>query len=238
LIKESKKQKSPGSEFSARGFRRPAASRKPTTGCTAGFTLIELLIVIAIMAIILAVVVFNHQKFNSRIEITNLAYEIALSIREAQVFGLAVHGIHQAFDDGYGVHFDINDEEGRNSFILFTDPLIDGGEGEGKYTQSFNCAKSSSCIYKFNIGRGNEIQCLGGRDSSGQLLECGVVTKADAVFYRPNPDAKIILNDNITQARELSVCLISPQGDKGRVILSDTGQISVEGPDNCPQDDE
>ncbi len=45
----------------------------------------------------------NHERFNSSILLDSLAYDIALSIREAQVYGLSVRGINADFQVGYGV---------------------------------------------------------------------------------------------------------------------------------------
>ena len=56
----------------------------------AGFTLIELLVSIAIFIIITSVAVWNNSQFNSTILLTDLGYEIALSVRQAQVYGITV----------------------------------------------------------------------------------------------------------------------------------------------------
>src|SRR3989344_1700844 len=93
-----------------------------------GFTLIELLVSIFIIGVIASVTVYNHREFTDSLEITNLAYTMALSIREAQISGTSVKaGLSGDFDKAYGIHFNINDPDdpnfpGRNTaYILFSD---------------------------------------------------------------------------------------------------------------------
>src|SRR3989344_6847475 len=76
------------------------------------FTLVELVVVLAIFTLISSVVLANHSRFNGSVLLGSLAYDIALSIREAQVYGLSVKqhtvaGVGQ-FQIGYGIHFASN----------------------------------------------------------------------------------------------------------------------------------
>ena len=80
-----------------------------------GFTLIELMVVLAIVVLISLVILVSTSRFNSAILLRSLAYQVGLSVREAQLYGVAVHkGPNQdcAFIGGtsnfcvsYGVHF-------------------------------------------------------------------------------------------------------------------------------------
>src|SRR6185369_828665 len=87
-----------------------------------GFTLVELLISIAIFTMITSVAVFNHAEFNGSVLLTNLAYEIALSVRQAQVYGTTVKQSSDIntvrFDSGYGVHFNT---AAPTTYTLFED---------------------------------------------------------------------------------------------------------------------
>lgn len=73
-----------------------------------GFTLIELLISAAIITIISAVVIFRFNSFDSTTLLKGLAYEIAMSIREAQLY--SVNGVDDGDGTGYkypyGMTFD------------------------------------------------------------------------------------------------------------------------------------
>jgi len=55
-----------------------------------GFSLIELMVTIGILVLVSGVVFFNHSQFNNHVIIENLAYEISLTIRQAQSYGLQV----------------------------------------------------------------------------------------------------------------------------------------------------
>src|ERR1700722_20139604 len=109
-----------------------------------GFTLIELLVVITIMTIITSIAVFSNAQFNSSIVLSNLAYEIALSVREAQDYGISVHsslssspacsageGGESCFNNVYGVDFNTNTP---SQYILFSN--AGSLQGNGTYTYS------------------------------------------------------------------------------------------------------
>jgi prepilin-type N-terminal cleavage/methylation domain-containing protein len=52
-----------------------------------GFTLIEFVVIISIFAIMAGVALVNFSGFRSNVGLNNLAHDIALTIRQAQVFG-------------------------------------------------------------------------------------------------------------------------------------------------------
>jgi prepilin-type N-terminal cleavage/methylation domain-containing protein len=152
-----------------------------------GFTLIELLVTISIFVILTGVVLFNQSKFNSTILLTNLAYDTALTIREAQTYGINVKGFG---DSGggesfvpYGVHFD-KTEDNNKSFILFADLSYDKATPD--VVNNFNgdigtCDPDDGCVSRYNIQRGARISDLEVDDVSVDTL--------DIIFKRPDPDA-------------------------------------------------
>lgn len=71
---------------------------------TGGFTLFELLVVIAVTAIVTAVTFSNFPKMDSKLSLELLAQDIALTIRQAQIYGTTVYGAQGNFDS-YGVDF-------------------------------------------------------------------------------------------------------------------------------------
>jgi prepilin-type N-terminal cleavage/methylation domain-containing protein len=70
-----------------------------------GFTLVELLVVFAIMTLITALILFQHRRFDSSTLLRSLAYSIALSIRQSQVYGTSVRQFGSNFNYSYGVYF-------------------------------------------------------------------------------------------------------------------------------------
>jgi prepilin-type N-terminal cleavage/methylation domain-containing protein len=71
-----------------------------------GFTLIELLISIGIIGIISSIVVVKFSSFDSSVLLKSAAYEVALALRDAQVYSVSVYGQNSEFDYPYGVTFD------------------------------------------------------------------------------------------------------------------------------------
>ena len=180
-----------------------------------GFTLIEMLMVVSIFAVITSTVLTSHSKFSGNLLLGSLAYDVALSIRQAQVFGLSVREVSVGsgvFNVGYGVHFDNNLD---TSYILFAD-LNDNSEYDGP----------NEIVEVFNINNKYRISDLCGLTPNGTTCVGGVST-IDIVFKRPDPDAIISSNTGVNH-RKAEVILQSPSGKERKVSIWTTGQISVE----------
>ena len=54
-----------------------------------GFTLIEFIVVLVIFSIMSGTSLFNYNQYRNNIEITNIAQDVALTIRQAQVYGIS-----------------------------------------------------------------------------------------------------------------------------------------------------
>ena len=141
-----------------------------------GFSLIELMVVISIVTLISGVTLFNHNRFRGGVALENLAYEIALAIRQAQFFGINVRMIEGSFDTGYGVYFDKTDP---TSFILFADL------NDNRFYDD-----SNEIIDVYTITRGNQIKYL---CVDGECLnpEASDTEELHITFVRPEPDAII-----------------------------------------------
>lgn len=187
-----------------------------------GFTLIELLVSIGIFTLITTIAVMNHSRFNGTIVLTNLAYEIALSVREAQFYGITVRQASTAsvdpllpvrFDSGYGIHFDTATDP--TSYILFED--------KEPRDRVYNPGEA---VETFRIQKGNRIGriCVQGPCTS----PANFVNVLDVSFMRPNPDSYIYAN-GVTFPRyaNAEICVKSPNGAYRKVVVESTGQISV-----------
>lgn len=217
-----------------------------------GFTLFEMLVSLAIITLIAGIVVYNYSQFNNDIEITNLAYRMAISIRQAQVYSISVRQFPNAPDPfrvPYGIHFS---EKMPEAFILYAD-----ADGNGRYT--FNSddtvcdiGPDSECLEKVLIGRSNRIKGFCGILWPNNNAECfdangdNLYHSLDIKFRRPNPDAIFsIYEDDYVEQSLISepcldangssvacsgwaICLTSPHGREKRVVVYETGQISVE----------
>lgn len=186
-----------------------------------GFTLVELLVSVAIFVIITGIILARHSQFSSAILVENLAYDIALSVRKAQVFGLSIREFGTGsgvFNAGYGVHFD---SANNNSYIFFVDKPV-GDVGNRKYDGL------SEKIETLTLRGGNIISKFCGTPSSG-IPECSL-TYLDIIFERPNPEA--IIKSNLSGANDTyssaKITIRSTQGVEWNIDTTETGQISVQ----------
>lgn len=180
-----------------------------------GFTIVELIVSVAIFVIITSIILAKHSTFSGTLLVENLAYDIALTIRKAQVFGLSIkEATPGVFDTGYGVHFDITN---NNSYIFFKDDNKNKKyDGSSEILETF-ILKKSNIISKFC---GVLI---------GEIEKCstGDITYLDILFERANPDAIIkssALSDTYASAE---ITIISPNETQWKIETVATGQISI-----------
>ena len=181
-----------------------------------GFSLVELLVVVAIFIIITSVILWNQNKYSSNAAIDNLAFQIALSIRQAQVYGLSVRQANSSasFDTAFGIQFDCADP---THFVLFSDQdkdgIYDGGDIE---------------VSKYNLENKNTISQIS--FSTGNLT-CNNQSnlKSFITFKRPNPEAIIKNNIQGAQQNYTNITVTSALKDRSRVIVvTQSGQIYVQ----------
>ncbi len=189
---------------------------QPTTyNLSPGFTLIEMLVSISIIALISTLVLANHNRFNNSLLLGNLAYDIALSIRQAQVYGLSVKGSGSNFQVGYGVHF-----SSPNSFIFYSDDNNNKTYDTG----------TDTIVETYAIGQGNRFLRFCGVTANNTATcsdDSPGLSYLDIVFFRPDPDAVIKGSSlGVTYSRA-QVIVTSPAGDTREVDIASTGQISV-----------
>jgi len=198
-----------------------------------GFSLPELIIVIAIFVIITTVALFNQGRLSSSVLLTNMAYEVGLAVREAQIYGIGVRSTDASgnFAGQFGAHFDTNNDK---QVIVFADMNNNGQYDAG-------VGDESRYVYEFDNRRGNRITavCVGGPGvgwSSGPCNADVNQQSVDVLFKRPNPS-------NLVSCADTSpgVCPSPLQSNRVYIVISDvedlecrvviveaTGQIRVE----------
>ena len=195
-------------------------------GSLTGFTLIELIVVSAIILIITAFIMFQQAKFNSATLMRSLTYSVALSIRQAQVYGTSVKEFSGAFAPGYGVQFPASGAS-ADTYYLFAD-IVPATVGNGAYDNT------TEALPSFTLGKGYVIGSLCAVVSGAGT--CTPVNYLTVFFRRPNPDACISTNlapgacaPGAAVAYSSAYITLKSTGnnDTRRVKVSNTGQIAV-----------
>jgi len=197
-------------------------------------TLVELLASIAIFSILFGIIMSHHARFGGAVLLNNLAYDIALSLRQAQVYGLSVKEFETGsgqFHTGYGIHFA---RTSPTTYILFADRDPAGpGLPNNRYDAVPACGVvGSECIESFTLGRGNRIADACGILPGGAeecFSDAGLsprVNFLDIIFVRPDPDALLVSNRGSAYA-SVRVTVVSPEGITQDIFTRITGQISV-----------
>jgi prepilin-type N-terminal cleavage/methylation domain-containing protein len=147
-----------------------------------GFTLIELVVVLAIFAVLSGVAIFNYGSLQTKVDLTNLANEIALQIVQAQNSasnGLLPNQSHDpSWKPSYGVYFNMSTPK---QFIYFTDlnsnHLFDGTDCTGE------------CLNTYTITKNDYISSIT-TDNGSPLNDL------TATFVRPNSSAILYSSSN------------------------------------------
>lgn len=194
---------------------------------SSGFTLVEMIVVVAIFAILTAIIIFNYGEFNDQIIVTNMSYEIALTTRQAQIFGLGVRGTGGDFQKSYGIFADISDTGETKDFIFFEDFLDDDRLCKDGSSNDCDCVgENDECLEKMTMQRNIVIDKLLAYNNI--TADCDLLDKLSVTYKRPNPEAKITDQDNAEEVYTSALIRVSsPRDVKRYVFVNKTGQISV-----------
>lgn len=187
-----------------------------------GFSLIEVLITAAIIGIVTVILVARYGAFNSSTLLKAQAFELALDIREAQVFAISVRGEGGNFREEYGLFFSTSGDW-RQQYQLFLDDEpnsvgIEGGDDR------FNSGEEVGDPYRL--------------DSRISIVDIRVNDCNDSVnnlsiaFERPDFDAILttVQSGNSPQSHN-EVCIVLSDSEgavERKVVVTATGQITVE----------
>jgi prepilin-type N-terminal cleavage/methylation domain-containing protein len=202
--------------FKFRFLTNTAKTSRPSRG----FGLVELMVSISIMTLVSTVILVKNRSFNNALLLRNQAYEVAFSLRQAQL--LAVSGNKESASDSnqYGIYFDISTAPGQ--YRLFRDD-----------------SNTSSNLGRYDAGDHTPPGGVGILDNRFVIQE--IVDSSDnplddvlsVTFVRPNFDA--LFKDSSGGYFSGPVYLkISPKDNSGYtnvpfrlVEITSTGQITV-----------
>jgi len=191
-----------------------------------GMSYVELIVVLSIFSVLSSVVIFNYGGFQARVDIKNLASDIALKAVEAQKSSMSgklpplaqQSQITSTWKPSYGIFIDrVADDK---SFIYFTDLNAEDGLFDGS-----SCPGVNECLDKIAITKGNSISSLDVfyQDSTNAPLNNLTVT-----FKRPDSSAIIksnpALNPNVSF---IQITIASPKGATAKIKLYPSGRIQV-----------
>jgi len=213
-----------------------------------GFTLIEMLVVLAIIAIITAIAVTGQSTFNKTLILTDTAYDVAFSARQAQSYGLSsrTFGTLTTQNYGYGLHFDRVTPDRYTFFADTSHALaVAGGCPVGTAgTPSYkigNCRFDSAdgTVSTYTFSRGFVVSKFCGKNG-GSAAVCSTdsspLTTLDLVFTRPNTTTTIsgLLNGTSLRTFTCAQVTLSDQSRQATktIRISSLGEISIN--QTCP----
>ncbi len=208
-----------------------------THSTTKGFTMLELVVSVGIMLGIISMVLSNQNTYTEGASLKNLANDIGLSLRQAQIYGISVKALPNTedFTGAFGIDFNLTSGSGNNTMYLF---FADRGVQDGYYNYTGDWAGcptggTSECLQKMTTSTGNIISSLCPINNDDVSVCAEGVVRADITFLRPETSASIVLfvsnGGQIppTSYKGVEINLASVSGGTRSVRVYDTGQISV-----------
>jgi prepilin-type N-terminal cleavage/methylation domain-containing protein len=209
----------------------------------AGMTLIELLVVLGIFAVLSSVVIFNYGNFQSRIDITNLANDVALQVVQAQ--NSSIDGTlpiqipnnpgypSTPWKPSYGVYFsstalpDIIGADNKD-FVSFVDldntKTFDNGSASGS-----SCTQE--CLSKYTITKNDYISDISVFYINGTFT--AGLTNLTVTFTRPDSDATFKSTPTYNSGLSISyfqITVVNPTGQKqtpAYIDLYPSGRVQI-----------
>lgn len=189
-----------------------------------GMTYVELVVVLGIMAVLSSVVMFNHGKFQAKIDVKTLANDIALKVVEAQkssINGDWKAGFCSNCKPSYGLYFHTN---ASTRLVYFAD--LDNNE----VCASPNCVPpvysvGGEVLDVVSITRGQTISSLEVFGTGG----CpATVTNLTIVFKRPNSSPVIDSTPNLNcNVSYVAINISSPQGANSKIKMYASGRVQI-----------
>lgn len=197
-----------------------------------GMSYVELIVVLGIFAVLSSVVMFNYGDFQARVDIKNLASDIALKIVEAQKSSingvLPLSGYVSTWKPAYGAYFnsssvlDIDSISLNKKFIYFVDL-----DNSYSYNGLPSCT-TTECLDKIIITKNNYIfridKCTDTTCTSPTTINNFVV-----VFKRPDSGANFLTNPSLTftGSEYIQITIKSPKGATALIKIYPSGRAQV-----------
>ena len=178
-----------------------------------GMTYVELIVVFSIFSVITSVVLFNYGDFQAKVDIKNLASDIALKVVEAQKSSLSGQWNLNAPIDwkpSYGVYFDMN---APKQFIYFVDLNNSGDYQTNELLDTISITKNN---YISRIDKCSNATCT--LPTSVNLFS--------VAFKRPDSSA-IFTGLSVTGSEYVQVTVASPKEVITLIKLYPSGRVQI-----------
>lgn len=196
-------------------------------------TYVELIVVLSIFSVFSGMAIFNYKGFQSRVDIKNLANEMALQIVEAQKSALngkfplssqlpSDPELLEQWKPSYGIYFNLSSgpNTGSKVFYYFVDSLPQNNEfNHGVYT----CPHVGECVDRINITKGNFISLIESFNNGSYSAVSGPLS---ITFTRPNSGAVFYTNAPLT-AEYIRITLASPSGTETYIKIFPSGRVEL-----------
>lgn len=202
-----------------------------------GFSVIELVVVLTIFSIMSSVTIFNYNDYRKNIEKTNVSQDVALSIRQAQVYGIS------SSDRVIG---DIDLDNPTNADQLFGEDIVNITRDQSirgvavfpelkriilfeDLNRNFTYDDGDRIIdertiVNASVGISGTYLCSSGDPVCDNLQ----TERVDIVFERPYPEAYISYNGNRLDTYQFATIVISSgTGNDQYIKISSIGNISI-----------
>src|SRR3989344_4288707 len=210
-----------------------------------GFSLVEMVVVLGVMVMVMTLMFANFPKIKEQIALTLATRELALTIRKAQSYAIAVREFNSSFpvnlcNSGYDV------SQGNIRFPPYGIAVAKQNDGNGndKFTYSIfgdtNCnaflsqfpvyQSASEFVSSVKIQNGVQISDIDGYNGGDAIA----LRYAQIIYQRPNPSVILVGTTQGgggitgTYSGRLEITLTSGSGAQQKIIVRPSGQISIE----------
>ncbi len=217
-----------------------------------GFTLVEMVVVLAIIVIITTIALLGQSSFNRSLILTDTAYTIAFSVREAQALGISSRAFNGIQNAGYGLHFIAGNSKSYNLFadtnpgqsgnVQSTSVCPGHAVGSGPESKPGDCVQTlpGEIVRTYTLNNGFKVSGFCGTDAATGNPRCNDnLDSIDILYLRPNTQSIItgLRSGTRVPLTDATIRVTSPAGDAERcVYVSKVGQVSVhlKGETECP----
>ena len=186
-------------------------------------TYTELIVVLGIFAVLSGITMFNYGEFQAKVDIKNLANDMALRMVEAQkasIFGQFPTLAQQAqvgsgWKPSYGIY--INKTLDNKSFVYFVDLNADSLYG-GPDCQN-------ECVDKTGITKGNYISAIDVFYQNGTSASLNDITIS---FVRPSSSAVFRSTSSLSGGISyVQITVASPKEPQANIKLYASGRVQI-----------